>query len=136
MLDKFPKTTPAIVKARLLNAASTENRTPDAQANLYPTPVTRIGAGEVRIAPALNDPGVLLNKALGAGNVGFGLPHLTKKTTFSAGLSIRNTGSTAKTYLLSPTFRDAGRPERRRHREDAVVGHRAGRRASPRSTSR
>ena len=107
VLDKFPDTTPAIVKSRLLNAASTENRTPDAQANLYPTPVTRIGAGEVRVAPALTNSGVLLNKALGSGNVGFGLPHLTKKTTFSAGLSIRNTGSTAKTYLLSPTFRES-----------------------------
>ena len=107
VLDKFPNTTPAIVKARLLNAASTENRTPDAQANLYPTPVTRIGAGEVRVAPALTDSGVLLNKALGSGNVGFGLPHLTKTATFSAGLSIRNTGSTAKTYLLAATFREA-----------------------------
>ncbi len=107
VLDKFPKTTPAIVKARLLNAASTENRTPDAQANLYPTPVTRIGAGEVRVAPALTNSGVLLNKALGAGNVGFGLPHLTSTKTFSAGLSIRNTGPAAKRYLLSPTFRDA-----------------------------
>jgi minor extracellular serine protease Vpr len=107
ILDKFPKTTPAIVKARLLNAASTENRTPDAQANLYPTPVSRIGAGEVRIAPALEDQGVLLNKALGSGNVGFGLPHLTKKTTFTQGLSIRNSGSTAKRYLLSTTFREA-----------------------------
>ncbi|HVE30705.1 MAG TPA: S8 family serine peptidase, partial [Mycobacteriales bacterium] len=107
VLDKFPKTTPAIVKARLLNAASTENRTPDAQANLYPTPVSRIGAGEVRVAPALTNSGVLLNKALGSGNVGFGLPHLTKKTTFSAGLSIRNSGSTAKNYLLAPTFRES-----------------------------
>jgi len=107
VLSKFPKTTPAIVKARLLNAASTENRTPDAQANLYPTPVTRIGAGEVRIAPALNDSGVLLNKAVGTGNVGFGLPHVTKKTTFSNGVSIRNTGSTAKTYALSTTFRES-----------------------------
>jgi minor extracellular serine protease Vpr len=107
VLSKFPKTTPAIVKARLLNAASPENRTPDAQANLFPTPITRIGAGEVRIAPAVTNSGVLLNKALGSGNVGFGLPHVTKKTTFSAGLSIRNTGSAAKSYQLSPTFRDA-----------------------------
>ena len=56
VLDRFPKTTPAMVKARLLNGASTENRTPDAQANLYPTPITRIGAGEVRVAPALTRP--------------------------------------------------------------------------------
>ncbi|HEV7653233.1 MAG TPA: S8 family serine peptidase [Mycobacteriales bacterium] len=106
ILDKFPQTTPAIVKARLLNGASTENRTPDAQANLYPTPVTRVGAGEVRIAPAVNATGVLLNKALGSGNVGLGLPHLTKTTSFTAALSIRNTGTTAKKYDLTPTFRD------------------------------
>ncbi len=136
VLDKFPKTTPAIVKSRLLNAASTENRTPDAQANLYPTPVTRIGAGEVRVAPALTNSGVLLNKALGSGNVGFGLPHLTKKTTFSAGLSIRNTGSTAKKYLLTPTFRESadenagGHRERRRRRSTSRPV------ASARSTSR
>ena len=106
ILDKFPKTTPAIVKARLLNGASTENRTPDAQANLYPTPVSRVGAGEVRIAPAVDATGVLLNKELGAGNIGLGLPHLTKTTSFTAALSIRNTGTTTKRYDITPAFRD------------------------------
>jgi minor extracellular serine protease Vpr len=106
VLDKFPLTTPAIVKARLLNAASTENRTPDADANLYATPVTRIGAGEVRIAPALAASGVLLNKAEGSGNVGLGLPHLTKTTTYTAQLSIRNGATSTKRYALETTFRD------------------------------
>ena len=106
ILDKFPLTTPTIVKSRLLNAASTENRTPDAQGNLYATPVSRVGAGEVRIAPAVAAAGVLLNKASGNGNIGLGLPHLTVTRTFTAALSIRNTGTTAKTYAISPTFRD------------------------------
>ncbi len=106
ILDKFPLTTPGVVKTRLLNGASTENRTPDAQANLYPTPVSRIGAGEVRIAPAVAASGVFLNKATGSGNIGLGLPHLTTTTTFTAALAIRNTGTTAKTYAISPTFRD------------------------------
>ena len=53
---------------------------------------------------------MLLNKALGSGNVGFGLPHLTEATTFTAGLSIRNTGSTAKKYLLA---RPSGTPRTR-----------------------
>ena len=106
LLDKFPLTTPAIIKSRLLNSASTANRTPDAAANLYPTPVSRIGAGEVRIAPAAAAAGVLLNKDAAAGNIGLGLPHLTGTRTFTAPLSIRNTGTTAKRYNLSTTFRD------------------------------
>ena len=106
VLDKFPLTTPAIVKSRLLNSASTANRTPDADANLYATPVSRIGAGEVRIAPALAAQGVLLNKEIGNGNIGLGLPHLTKKTTLTASLAIRNGSPAAKIYLISPTFRD------------------------------
>ncbi|HST66184.1 MAG TPA: S8 family serine peptidase [Mycobacteriales bacterium] len=106
LLDKFPLTTPAIIKSRLLNSASTANRTPDADANLYPTPVTRIGAGEVRIAPAAAAAGVLLNKDAAAGNIGLGLPHLTEKKTFTAALSIRNTGTATKKYSLSTTFRD------------------------------
>ena len=107
LLDKFPLTTPAIIKSRLLNSASTANRTPDAEANLYPTPVTRIGAGEVRIAPAAAAAGVLLNKDGAAGNIGLGLPHLTAKKSFTAALSIRNTGTATKKYDLSTTFRDS-----------------------------
>lgn len=107
VLDKFPRISPAIVKSRLLNGASTGNRTPDAEANLYATPVSRVGAGEVRVAPAANATGVLVNRQPGAGNIGLGLPHLTTKQTFEAQVQIRNTGTRAKTYLLSPEFRDA-----------------------------
>ena len=107
LLDKFPLTTPAVVKSRLLNGASTANRTPDPNANLYATPVSRVGAGEVRVAPAANAAGVMINRQVGAGNIGLGLPHLTTKTTYDVSVGIRNTGSTAKTYLISPEFRDA-----------------------------
>ena len=106
LLDKFPLTTPAIVKSRLLNNASTADRTPDADANLHPTPVTRIGAGELRVAPAAAATGVLVNRDAAAGNIGLGLPHLTRKTSFTAQLSIRNTGRTPKRYATSTTFRD------------------------------
>lgn len=106
VLDKFPLTTPAIVKSRLLNNASTGNRTPDAEANLYATPVSRVGAGEVRIAPALAAQSVLLNKDVSAGNVGLGLPHLTRKTTYNVALALRNSGATPKRYDIGATFRD------------------------------
>ena len=66
ILDQYPAASPAVVKSRLLNGASTANRTPDANADLYPTPISRIGAGEVRVAPAVNAAGVLINRSAGA----------------------------------------------------------------------
>ena len=106
ILDKFPRLSPGQVKTRLLNAASTENRTPDANADLYATPVTRIGAGEVRIAPALSNTGLLQNSKQTSGNIGLGLPHLTRKTTYPVALTLWNTSAAKKAYLISPTFRD------------------------------
>lgn len=107
VIQKFPRATPQIVKARLLNNASTANRTPDANANLYATPVTRIGAGEVRIAPALNAKDILLNRQSGGtGNIGLGLPHVTAKTTYDVKVAIGNTAPRTQTYTLTPQFRD------------------------------
>jgi minor extracellular serine protease Vpr len=103
ILDKL-KISPALVKSRLLNGASTENRTPDADANLYATPVSRIGAGEVRVAPAANARGVLLNRQVGSGNIGFGLPHLTQTTSYTRELGLRS--APGRTYQITPEFRD------------------------------
>jgi subtilisin family serine protease len=103
ILDKLT-ISPALVKSRLLNGASKENRTPDPNANLYPTPVSRIGAGEVRVAPAANARGVLLNRQVGSGNIGFGLPHLTETTTYTRQLGLRS--SPGRTYQITPEFRD------------------------------
>ncbi|HZB49524.1 MAG TPA: S8 family serine peptidase, partial [Mycobacteriales bacterium] len=103
ILDKLA-IPPALVKSRLLNGASKANRTPDAQAALYPTPISRIGAGEVRVAPAANARGVLLNRQVGNGNIGFGLPHLTRTTTYTRELRLR--GAPGTTYRITPEFRD------------------------------
>lgn len=103
ILDKL-KISPALVKARLLNGASTANRTPDPNADLYATPVSRIGAGEVRVAPAANASGVLLNRQVGSGNIGFGLPHLTTAATYTRELGLR--GPAGRTYQITPEFRD------------------------------
>jgi minor extracellular serine protease Vpr len=106
LVDKFANARPAIIKSRLLNNASTANRTPDAEANLYRTPISRIGAGEVRVAPAANAQAVLRNTQRGSGNIGLGLPHLTETTTYAVPLRLINTSSRAKPYLISSEFRD------------------------------
>ena len=108
VLDRYPNATPAVVKARLLNGASMDSRTPDTDAQLYPTPISRIGAGEVRIAPAVDAVGVALNTQSGGGNLGLGMPSLTARANYPVVLRVRNTGPTARTYRLTTTFRDAG----------------------------
>ncbi len=107
VLDRYPSASPTVVKSRLLNNASTDNRTPDAVGHLYATPISRVGAGEVRIAPAVNAAGVLVNSQFsGGGNIGLGMPKPTTRTTSTVVLKLRNTASTARSYQLTPTFRD------------------------------
>lgn len=107
VLDRYPNAQPSVVKARLLNAASLANKTPDSQANLYASPISRIGAGEVRVNAAIKTVGVLRAVGVAGGNVGLGLPHLTTTTTYAKTMRLTNTGTAAKTYLIDPVFRDA-----------------------------
>ncbi len=106
VIDKFPGVPPAVIKSRLLNGASTENKTPDSNANLYPTPITRVGAGEVRVQPAADHRGVLLNTQQGSGNLSFGLPRLDTPRSYSIALKLGNTGRSTATYQLQSVFRD------------------------------
>lgn len=105
LLDRYPNASAATIKARLLNGADRNNATFDADANRYPTPVSRIGAGELRVAPAVNNRGVL--RAAGSGNLGLGLPHLTRTRTYAVQLRLSNTSNRRKTYAISPRFREA-----------------------------
>ncbi|GAA3635773.1 S8 family serine peptidase [Microbacterium awajiense] len=104
LIDKFSSATPAEIKARLLNAADSSNTTPTAT-GFDVTPISRIGAGEVRVAPAAAAVGWLAGPD-GAGNVGFGIPSVTGvyETTIEA--SITNTSNKNEKYSFDVSFRD------------------------------
>lgn len=106
VLQAHPGSAPVAVKARLLNGAAAGNATLDATATLYPTPVSRVGAGEVRAAASVGGVGLLVNEKQDGGNVGLGLPHLTTTTRYPVQLLLRNTGSRARTYAIASSFRD------------------------------
>jgi subtilisin family serine protease len=106
VLGRHPKDAPAMVKARLLNGASAGTRTPDAAGLLYPSPVSRVGAGEVRVAPAVDAAAALTNSQVGGGNVGLGMPKLTATTRYAVRLMLRNSSPSPRTYTLSAGFRD------------------------------
>jgi subtilisin family serine protease len=107
VLQAHPRATPYQVKARLLNGADTGNTTLDADANPYATPVSRIGAGEVRADTAVFARGLLENRAQANSNVGLGQPHLTRPLTRVVRLQLTNTARVTKAYTVSTTFREA-----------------------------
>ncbi len=113
ILDRHPGLKPSLVKARLLNAASTANRTPDANANFYRTPITRIGAGELRIGAAVNNPSMLRTTQTGNGNIGLRIQRLTTKSSYTVRIKLYNNDRTRHRYRLSSSFRDASDQARR-----------------------
>ena len=107
LLQKFPKEQPRAIKTRLLNGADTTNTTPDLQANLYPTPVSRIGAGEVRAFSSSGATFRLRNLQTGAGNLSLGFARVTGTTTITRTVRLENLSPLAQRITVSPTFRDA-----------------------------
>jgi len=106
ILQAHPTSTPAQVKARLLNAADPGNGTPDVEGNRYPTPVTRIGAGEVRAYGAVYNTGLLENRSQSNGNIGLGQLHLKARYTENVALHLTNTDSAPATYTIRSSFRE------------------------------
>ena len=106
LLQKFPNEKPAAVKARLLNAADTSNRTADLSLNFYPTPVSRIGAGEVRALPAATASFRLSLHSGGTGNIGLGAFSLSTDRRIERKVDVSNLTDTWQRITLSSTFRD------------------------------
>jgi hypothetical protein len=104
LIDKFEGATPSTIKARLLNGADNTNRTPTAN-GFITTPISRIGAGEVRAGAAAAAEGVLAITGDG-GNVGLGIPSVTKTYRDQVELTLTNTSDERKTYNLAAGFRD------------------------------
>ena len=113
LLQQFPKERPALIKTRLLNSADTHNRTPDLDGNLYPTPISRIGAGEVRALPSSAATFRLRSEDKGAGNLALGSLHVSVDTVVEKQVTIQNLAKFPQTVTLALSFRDPA---------DAVLG--------------
>jgi minor extracellular serine protease Vpr len=102
LIDKYPTATPTTIKARLLNGADNANRTPTAD-GFITTPISRIGAGEVRVAPSADAVSVLSTVG---GNIGLGIPAVTSTYTAELELSLTNTSNASRKYSLAASYRD------------------------------
>ena len=106
VLQKFPNESPVRIKTRLLNSADTNSQTPDENGGLYPTPISRIGAGEVRGAAA-NGTFRMRSGEKGGGNIALGSLHLSSDMLITREVKLENTSNTAQQITITPYFRDA-----------------------------
>src|SRR5690606_15323229 len=102
LIDKFPDATPTEIKARLLNGADSTNRTPTAD-GFITTPISRIGAGEVRVVPAADATTVVTTPG---GNIGLGIPSVTRSHKTTVDVTLTNTSRANKTYTFDTVYRD------------------------------
>jgi hypothetical protein len=107
LLQAFPHEDPAAIKRRLIDSADTHDRTLDLNADMTRTPVTRIGAGEIHLVPALDALTQVGDPSNGDGNISLGIQDVPGQRFFMKTITISNTGTKDRTYRFSPTFLDA-----------------------------
>lgn len=106
LLDKYPRLSPAEVKARLMNTAETGIMN-DALVG-DPAPIARIGGGEVRVFDALKANAAAWDEETGVGALSFGFDDVRKDVVrMHKHVLVRNYGKKEKIYRISPVFRFA-----------------------------
>ena len=108
LVQKFPQATPIEIKSRLMNAANTAVYTNPATLPGVLAPITRIGAGELRV-----DRSAALTTGLwDATNpysvaLSFGVVRATGLSKFTKKVAVRNYSSSSRTYTIQRSFRYA-----------------------------
>ncbi len=105
LLDARPKLLPAEVKALLMNTAETEIYTNPA---LYPgllAPITRIGAGEVRVDRAVAAMTIAADKKTNIPSLSFGFQPVIGTQVFTKTVNVFNYMSKTRTYKIETEYR-------------------------------
>ena len=108
LLQKYPNAAPPEIKARLMNAANQTVYTNPATQPGVLAPISRIGAGELRV----NASAALTTGLWDASNsyspaLSFGSPRATGMMTLSKKVAVRNYSATPRTYTITRSFRYA-----------------------------
>ena len=102
-----PTRSVAILKAMLMNSAETEIFTNPALLPGQLAPITRIGAGEVRVDKAVGLTAAAWNRDSKSAALSFGAREVAGPTTLTRRLRIENFAPTATTFSIEPSFRFA-----------------------------
>lgn len=107
LVQAHPGRTPAQIKALLMNSAETEVYTNKALLPGQLAPITRIGAGELRVDRALALESVAYDKQAQSAALSFGYHSVATIKLVSRKLTIENFSDQARRYTVTPTFRYA-----------------------------
>lgn len=105
LIDARPSLTPSEIKSLLMNTAETSiGINPVALPGVL-APITRLAGGEVRVDQALKSTTAAWDRDALTGSLSFGYHALTESATFEKTVTVRNYGSTMRTYSITATFR-------------------------------
>jgi minor extracellular serine protease Vpr len=107
MVEKYPRRSPAEIKAALMNTAETGIFINPATQPGVLAPITRIGAGEVRVNRAIETQTAAWDDKTRSGSLSFGYRPLAKSQTFEKEVEIRNYSRFPRVYKISSAFRYA-----------------------------
>lgn len=108
VLERNPSLAPHEIKALLMNNAETRILQNPVTSPGLPAPITRIGAGEVRVDRALAATSLAYDRATLVPSLSFGYVAVNSAaviTTYRRWLEVRNLGAAPRTYTASSTFR-------------------------------
>ena len=108
MVEAHPSYSPERIKALLMNSAETVVYTNPALLPGVLAPITRIGAGELRVDRALKLTSLAWNRKQRAAALSFGAIEVDRRTTTDTlTLRVENFGDSTKRFTVTPSFRYA-----------------------------
>ncbi|HSB19748.1 MAG TPA: S8 family serine peptidase [Anaeromyxobacteraceae bacterium] len=109
LVGAVPGIEPMEVKARLMNTAETNILHNPALAPGYLAPITRIGAGEVRVDKALGASSAAWVRSSDSAALSFGYHAVSRTDSFDQTVRVENLGNRSKTYAIASSFRYAAK---------------------------
>ncbi len=107
LVQQHPRLSPEKVKALLMNSAETTVYTNPATNPGELAPITRIGAGEVRVNRAAALTSLAFNRKSNSAALSFGALEVSATMEVELQLRVQNLSSASKTFTVTPSFRFA-----------------------------
>jgi hypothetical protein len=101
----FPSRTPLQIKAMLMNTAATDVALDPVKAPNVLAPISRIGAGELRVDRAVRTELIAFNAEQRAASLSYGFQAVSHIAVFRQDLVVQNVGETSKVVKLSVDYR-------------------------------
>ena len=107
MRQAYPNRSPEKIKAMLMNSAETAVFTNPAVLPGELAPITRIGAGELRVNRAIAQTAIAWNRATKSAALSFGALEVESHMVVERTLRVENFANTARNFTITPSFRYA-----------------------------